>query len=110
MRYDDPERPTQAGVKLQRNGAALPVITLVAPETAGGLGWLACIHASRGGNRFGYHCAVLEDLREFSEAYLADPEAALANYFGYTGPEETTSVRAVSAVELPDLWGDCEEL
>lgn len=105
VRYDAPERPSREGVKLQLNGAALPVITLVAPEGAEG-SWLACIHAARGGNRFGYHSTVLPDLREFGEAYLANPEAALAKFFDYLGPEETVTPQRAreGVVELPDLW------
>ena len=106
MRYDAPERPQREGVRLQVSGAPLPVITLVAPgQGADGKGWLACIHPARGSNRFGYHSAVLEDLGEFSQEFLADPEAALAKYFRYEGLEEFATLKHAPAT-LPDLWED----
>lgn len=106
MRYDDPERPSREGVRLQTNGEPLPVVTLVAPEENGA--WLACIHASRGGNRFGYHSGVLPSLQDFSEAWLANPEAALERYFQYKGPEEPShaSARRDLAPSIDNLWED----
>jgi hypothetical protein len=105
VRYDDPARPSSNGVPQQLCGAPLPVVTLVVPEGANGA-WLACIHASRGGNRFGYHSAVLRDLAEFAREYFEDPEACLAKHFGYTGPEEPASPQRARVVKLPDLWED----
>ena len=58
-------------------------------------GWLASIHAHVEGSRFGYHTAFIADVGQFTEEYLADPEAALARWFKYQGP------RAVG-----DLWED----
>jgi hypothetical protein len=65
-------------------------------------GWLACIHAHREGSRFGYHTAWIADLGEFTTAYLADPEAALARWFKYLGPEARKPIPREVA---PDLWG-----
>jgi hypothetical protein len=65
-------------------------------------GWLACIHAHREGSRFGYHTAWISSLEEFSAAYLADPEAALAKWFKYFGPEARKPIPREVA---PDLWG-----
>lgn len=65
-------------------------------------GWLACIHAHREGSRFGYHTAWIASLEEFSAAYLLDPEAALARWFKYLGPEERKPIPREVA---PDLWG-----
>ena len=105
VRYDDPARPQREGVRLQTSGAPLPVITLVAAGQGGnGRGWLACIHPARGSNKFGYHSAVLEDLGEFSQEFLADPEAALAKYFRYEGPEEPAAPERPNKAILPDLW------
>jgi hypothetical protein len=112
VRYDDPERlRAENGARLQLSGSPLPVVTLLEPGSEPG-SWLACIHAHRGGNRFGYHSAVLEDLTAFSADWLEDPEAALEKYFGYTGPEEAavrepTKPRSVPAPAiLTDLWED----
>ena len=93
MRYDDPERPTSEHgaitTALQTNGSPLPVITLMYPMQgdSGEWGWLACIHAHRGQNRYGTHYAWLRDLAQFSEQYMEDPENALRVYFKYNGPE-----------------------
>lgn len=65
-------------------------------------GWLACIHAHREGSRFGYHTAWIASLEEFSQAYLLDPEAALARWFKYLGPEARKPIPREVA---PDLWG-----
>lgn len=105
MRYDDPQRPSREGVRLQTNGEPLPVVTLIAPSGEGP-GWLACIHASRGGNRFGYHSGVLADLGAFAREYLQDPEAALARYFQYEGPEELPQPARRTTVAIGDLWED----
>lgn len=64
-------------------------------------GWLACIHAHREGSRFGYHTAWIGDIGEFTTAYLADPEAALARWFKYLGPEARKPIPREVA---PDLW------
>ncbi len=104
MRYDDPSRPQQGGVRLQVSGAPLPVITLIAPGESEGT-WLACIQAQRASNRFGYHSGVVR-LSEFATAYLADPEAALARYFQYFGPEEEPAKGHSSAPAIGDLWED----
>lgn len=104
MRYDDPERPQQGGVPLHLSGAPLPVITLVAPGENGT--WLACIHASRGGNRFGYHSGVLRDLGDFGREWLEDPEGTLERYFQYKGPEEERATAPPKPVQIDDLWGE----
>ncbi len=104
MRYDDPARPQQGGVPLHLSGVPLPVVTLVAPGEAGS--WLACIHASRGGNRFGYHSGVLRDLGLFAREWLEDPEGALERYFQYKGPEVEAARPAAKPAEIDDLWGD----
>jgi hypothetical protein len=111
VRYDDPERlRAENGARLQLSGSPLPVVTLLEPGPREG-SWLACIHAHRGGNRFGYHSGVLQDLAAFSADWLEDPEGALTKYFGYTGPEETVSApvrspaRSLPAI-LTDLWED----
>lgn len=117
---------------LQTNGSALPSIDLVRPiqtekcvgHTCTGQegcqqstegcptcerlcepcwGWLASIHAHRGGNRFGYHTGIIPDLGRFAQEWLENPEACLAKYFRYTGPEA-----APAKPSLPDLWGDQE--
>jgi hypothetical protein len=104
VRYDDPLRPAASGWPLQVSGSPLPAITLIAPGEAPG-SWLACVQAHRGGNRFGYHTGELGDLADFAREWLEDPEAALAKYFQYFGPEETALKRPPEAVpELPDLW------
>jgi hypothetical protein len=111
VRYDDPERPRSEGgaTRLQLNGSPLPVVTLLEPGPREG-SWLACIHAHRGGNRFGYHSGVLKDLQAFSADWLAGPEEALAKYFGYNGPEKETASVARPAQSPPailtDLWED----
>ena len=110
MRYDDPARPRSAlnGARLQLSGSPLPSITLIEPGEASG-SWLACVHAHRGGNRFGYHSGVIRDLAEFSEAFLAGPEEALEKYFGYSGPEAAVTASIPVAGNVPiltDLWGD----
>ena len=106
MRYDDPQRPRSGENEqpLQVSGSPLPAVTLIAPgETPGS--WLACIHAHRGGNRFGYHTAELGDLASFTREWLEDPEATLARYFQYFGPEERPTASGRAAVPaLPDLW------
>jgi hypothetical protein len=66
-------------------------------------GWLACIHAHIEGLRFGYHTAWIGDLGEFHAAFLADPEAALARWFKYHGPE---SRKPVVGNVLADIWED----
>jgi hypothetical protein len=116
---------------LQVSGSPLPVVTLIRPmeseqvawacsgtpgscngardDTCPGChesrpttwGWLACIHAHREGSRFGYHTAWIADLGEFTQAYLADPEAALAKWFKYHGPEARKPIPREVA---PDLW------
>lgn len=116
---------------MQANGSPLPVITLVRPMESEGeevarctqgpqcaarmsldcysceitrgqvWGWLACIHAHREGSRFGYHTAWIGDIGEFTTAYLADPEAALARWFKYLGPEARKPIPREVA---PDLW------
>ncbi len=93
MRYDDPQRPvSEHGAThnpLQVNGSPLPVITLMYPMQgdSGEWGWLTCIHAHRGTNRFGTHYAWLRDLATFSQEYMEDPENALLVHFKYNGPE-----------------------
>lgn len=68
-------------------------------------GWLACIHAHRSGNRYGYHTGIITDLARFHEEYLSDPEACLLKYFRYAGPE--TDARNAK-VTLPSLWEETE--
>jgi hypothetical protein len=74
-------------------------------------GWLASIHAHREGARFGYHTGFISDLSAFHRAWLEDPEAALAKWFKYYGPEAPPArvARKVIAVVEADLWGDCAE-
>jgi hypothetical protein len=104
VRYDDPFRPRSGERPLQVSGSPLPAITLIAPGEAPG-SWLACVHAHRGGNRFGYHTGELADLGSFAREWLEDPEAALARYFQYFGPEQASQEQARPAVPaLPDLW------
>jgi hypothetical protein len=72
-------------------------------------GWLASIHAHREGARFGYHTGFISDLSAFHEAWLEDPEAALAKWFKYYGPEAPparAAARKVIATVDADLWGD----
>jgi hypothetical protein len=104
VRYDDPQRPGAAtGRPLQVSGSPLPAITLISPGKAPG-SWLACIHAHKGGNRFGYHTGELADLASFSREWLEDPEAALARYFQYFGPEQVERPARAPVPALPDLW------
>lgn len=70
-------------------------------ETEACWGWLACIHAHRSGNRYGYHTGIITDLARFHEEYMSDPEACLLKYFRYAGPE--TDARSAK-VTLPSLW------
>lgn len=123
MRFDDPARPSVRNLgeetPLHTSGSPLPVVTLVRPlqteacightETGDQLlmpvwGWLACIHAHRSGNRYGYHTGIITDLARFHEEYMSDPEACLAKYFKYVGPEDTK----LAKVTLPSLWEDAE--
>lgn len=71
-------------------------------------GWLACIYAHRESNRFGYYTGWIGDLDEFHRAYLADPEAALAKWFKYLGPEEKREKRdgATIGATINSLWDD----
>lgn len=109
MRYDDADRPhsdvSALKTALQISGSPLPAITLMRPmemecttqykgsdgltyeRTGTEWGWLCCIHAHRGTNRFGTHYGQIRDLGEFQRAYLEDPEAALRRWFKYEGPE-----------------------
>ena len=98
---------------LQVNGSPLPVITLLHPmqngeenleredgtldTSRGEWGFLACINAHRGSNRFGTYYAWLRDLGQFQRDYLDDPELALRKYFKYEGPDLETTVNSPKA-------------
>jgi hypothetical protein len=115
MRYDDHRRPfsdcSAVKMPLQVNKSPLPTITLMYPMQNGGTtddvddaawGWLACVHAHRDGNKFGTYYGWIRDLGQFQADYLADPEAALAKYFKYTGPDwepTTQSPRATQEIK-----------
>jgi hypothetical protein len=65
-------------------------------------GWLCCVHAHRASNRFGTYYGWIRDLGQFQADYLADPEAALAKHFKYTGPDwepSTNSPRATQEIK-----------
>ncbi len=112
MRYNDLQRPVSdiGAVRqpLQVNKSPLPTITLMYPMQNGGTtddveddcwGFLACVHAHRASNRFGTYYGWLRDLGQFQEDYLADPEAALAKYFKYTGPDWEPTERSPRATQ-----------
>lgn len=70
------------------------------------IGWLAGIHAHREGARFGYHTGFIASLDEFHRAYLEDPEAALAKWFKYEGPERVAPSSAKKSVgTVVDIFG-----
>jgi len=105
MKFDDPARPTSehgaTTSALQTNGSPLPVITLMYPmqNGDGAWGWLTCIHAHKGTNRFGTYYAWLRDLGAFSADCMEDPERALLIHFKYAGPEIETTAAMRESIE-----------
>ncbi len=69
-------------------------------------GWLCCIHAHKGTNRFGTYYGWIRDLGEFQREYLEDPEATLLRYFKYSGPdyEQTVHSPLPKAVIADDIF------
>lgn len=108
MKFFDPARPrldkyTPCYASARGRLTPLPHIT-VFPEPDGS--WYCTVwvpSAGQGSKEFSFRCAsaTTQSVQALLDAYMEDPEWALAHYFGYEGPQASL----VGASIDPELLG-----